>query len=304
MKLFLHFALGTVFLNWSIASHGQAEALLASLLVPVCFSEKATVQALGKGVIPMTELEVGDKVLTGKEQDRYEPVYGFGHINPDKSAEFLKIFTSSNAAAPLEMTGNHMLFVRGKEHPVRADSIKVGDNLRADHGTFTSVTKIQTVTRKGVYAPLTPSGSIVVNGIVASSYVSMQDHAVEYAEFSNGVKIPFLTQEMGCHMSMSPMRMLCMGVSSSFCEVHDEEGLMPWVRFGHILLHWGMGFNVFVQAFLCGLYFLVLAGINIVELVFGATWSPLILATLFVVRTVVKRSGVSFVLQKEKVKNA
>jgi len=304
MKLFLHFALATVFLNWSIASHGQAEALFASLLVPVCFSEKATVQALGKGVIPMTELVVGDKVLTGKEQDRYEPVYGFGHINPDKPAEFLRIFTSNNAAAPLEMTGNHMLFVRGKEHPVRSDSIKVGDNLRADHGTFTSVTKIQTVTRKGVYAPLTPSGSIVVNGIVASSYVSMQDHAVEYAEFSNGAKIPFLTQEMGCHMSMSPMRMLCMGVSSSFCEVHDEEGLMPWVRLGHMLLHWGMGFNVFVQALLCGLYFLVLAGINVIELVFGATWSPLILASLFAVRIVVKRSGVSFVLQKEKAKNA
>jgi len=305
MKLFLHFALATVFFNWSIASHGQAEAIVF-LQVLVCFSEKATVQALGKGVIPMTELEVGDKVLTGKEQDRYEPVYGFGHINADKTAEFFQISTSNNS--PLEMTGNHMLFVRGKEHPVRADSIKVGDNLRADHGTFDSVTKIQTVTRKGVYAPLTPSGSIVVNGIVASTYVSMQDHAVEYAEFSNGAKIPFLTQEMGGHMSMSPMRMLCMGVSSSFCEVHDEDGLMPWVRFGYSFLQWAMGFNVFVQALLCGLCFLVLAGFNVVELVvFGETWSPLlILATLlFVARIVVKRSGVSFVLQKEqKAKNA
>jgi len=304
MKLFLHFALVTVFLNWSIASHGQAEALFASLLVPVCFSEKATVQALGKGVIPMTELEVGDKVLTGKEQDRYEPVYGFGHINPDKPAEFLKIFTSNKATAPLEMTGNHMLFVSGKEHPVRADSIKVGDNLRADHGTSTSVTKIQTVTRKGVYAPMTPSGSIVVNGIVASTYVSMQDHAVEYAELSNGAKIPFFTQETACHMGMSPMRMLCMGVSSSFCEVHDEDGLMPWVRLGQVLLQWGMGFNVFIQAFLCGLYIAVLAGFNVVELVFGATLSPLILATLFIARIVVKRSGISLVLHKGKAKCA
>merc|ERR1711862_310519 len=185
------------------------------------------------------------------------------------------------------------------------DSIKVGDNLRADHGTFTSVTKIQTVTRKGVYAPLTPSGSIVVNGIVASTYVSMQDHAVEYAELSNGnVKIPFFTQQTACHMGMSPMRMLCMGVSSSFCEVHDEDGLMPWVRLGQVLLEWGMGFNVFIQALLCGLYVVVLAGFNVVELVFGATLSPLILATLFIARIVVKRSGISLVLQKKKAKSA
>jgi hypothetical protein len=38
-----------------------------------------------------------------------------------------------------------------------------------------TVTKITTVKRQGAYAPFTESGTVVVNGVVASSYISLQN---------------------------------------------------------------------------------------------------------------------------------
>jgi len=306
MKSFLSFALFAVFLHWSISCCGvlaqrRAQGESEEKVVVLCFSEKATVQTLDKGVIPMKQLEVGDAVLTGKHHDRYEPVYGFGHRDPSKPAEFLKISTSKNTA-PLEITGNHMVFVEGKDHPVRADSIKEGDSLKADDESFVSVEKIRKVTRKGLYAPLTPSGSIVVNGIVASNYISLQENAVEYAEFSNGVEISFFTQQLGCHMWMSPMRLLCIGVSSRFCESHDEDGLMPWIRFGQQFLEWGLKLNVFIQAILLGAAFLMFSGFNLVELVFGAEWGVMICVPLLISLLLISRSRLSVVVRKEKKK--
>jgi len=170
-----------------------------------------------------------------------------------------------------------MIFVEGKKHPVRADSIEVGDRLRADHGTHVTVKKIQKITRKGVYAPLTPGGSLVVNGIVASAYPAMQD--TDAAEFSNGVEIPYLSQHMGCHMWMSPMRLLCMGVSSGFCDSsnNDDDGLMPWIEFGERFLHWSLNQSAFLQALLFAVSFVSFAFLNLIEIAFEPVWGASVL---------------------------
>lgn len=59
----------------------------------VCFSEDATVEAMGKGTTTMKELKVGDKVMTGTGY--YEAIYGFAHQDQDKLADFYKIYTTT-----------------------------------------------------------------------------------------------------------------------------------------------------------------------------------------------------------------
>jgi hypothetical protein len=122
----------------------------------------------------MKELKIGDLVLTSAST--YEAVYSFGHYHPKLEANFLKITTSSPFSKPLEISEQHMLFVNGRAIP--ASLVRIGDLLSlATPKTSSTVRverKIGTVVRQGVYAPFTPSGTLVVNKILASTFVAFQ----------------------------------------------------------------------------------------------------------------------------------
>merc|ERR1719463_264714 len=100
----------------------------------------------------MEALQVGDYVKIGHGES-YEQVYAFAHRVPDRVADFVKLHT--NAGSPLEMTSEHLVFVNGKTNPVRAGSIKVGDILHAEGNNNAVVNKIEVVTKRGIYNPLT-----------------------------------------------------------------------------------------------------------------------------------------------------
>ncbi|CAB9502309.1 unknown protein [Seminavis robusta] len=79
-----------------------------------CFSKSALVQVANKGDIAMKDLQVGDRVLT--TSGTYQPIYSFGHYQTDQKATFLQIHTSTNSSSkPLEMTGNHLIFLANGE---------------------------------------------------------------------------------------------------------------------------------------------------------------------------------------------
>merc|ERR1712187_386955 len=115
-----------------------------------------------KGLVKMELLQVGDFVRSG-DGKLYEQIYAFAHRVPHKHAEFLQFHTT--VGAPLELTAGHLVFVNGKSNPVRADSIRVGDCLQAEN-SIAIVEKITTISRNGIYNPLTSSGTIQVNGII------------------------------------------------------------------------------------------------------------------------------------------
>merc|ERR1712207_137441 len=133
----------------------------------------------------MEALQVGDYVKIGNGEV-HEQVYAFGRRDPQRFTEFVQLHTKTGT--PLEMTGEHLVFVDGKTNPVRADSIKVGDVLKAEDKNAV-VEKIELVTRNGIYNPLTSSGTIQVNGITASNYISFQKQNKEFVEFQGGVEI-------------------------------------------------------------------------------------------------------------------
>merc|ERR1712157_531537 len=208
----------------------------------LCFPGNMEVDVQGKGAVRMDELQVGDYVKVGNGES-YEPVYAFGHRVPDKLTEFVQLHT--HAGIPLEMTGEHLVFVDGKTNPVRADSIQVGDRLRANDGSAV-VEKIMSVTRNGIYNPLTGSGTIQVNGITASNYISFQKENDEYAEFQGGVEI--MSHHDAAHIAMTPYRFYC--TTLAICDMNDADSGMPYyVSMGIELIGWSKQQNILVQLF-------------------------------------------------------
>lgn len=149
----------------------------------LCFSGETMVHVMDGGTIPMKELQVGDPVLT--RTGTYQPVYAFAHWDPTRSAQFLQIYTrtlngddkhnnleNSRATSPLEVTKDHLVYIHGMAKPIPAAAVQVGDVLQgvstatvsnqsavSKHQPELVVTKIQSVTRKGLYNPLTQASA-------------------------------------------------------------------------------------------------------------------------------------------------
>jgi len=228
-----------------------------------CFSEVSTVQVENVGTVNMKNLKVGARVLT--ESGDFEPVIAFAHRAPTVAAEFLQFKT---VAGDLEMTADHLVFVAGKSSPVRADSIQVGDALRGEGATVDSIKNVQ---RTGLYAPMTPSGTVVVDGIAASSYISIDKNS----EFLTIGGQAIMSYHNYIHLTLSPFRMLAMGVSSTLANMYTEGGFPVYVEYGLKFLTWANSQNVFVQ-FLAFLVAVVVTGTSMVlENTFGASMAPL-----------------------------
>ena len=132
------------------------------------------------------------------------------------------------------------MYIADKKNPVRADSVSPGDALQGENHNV-PVVKVEVIYRSGLFAPLTPDGTLIVDGIVSSCYVSLQRDAKEHLELQGGVPT-FLSQHTIIHMTLSPMRMVCiMGIGGEICKSYHEGGLIPVVKLG-------LGFADFAQA--------------------------------------------------------
>lgn len=232
-------------------------------------------QVLGKGTTLMDDLEVNDKVFVGSEDSNksiYQGIYGFGHYNKNNLTEYLQIHTSPSSNEPLEISAAHLLYVEGKDHPVRADTIQRGDVLiqKGPHSSTTSVqvTKILEVRHKGAYMPLTRGRSIVVNGILTSSYVSIMDDAPEVV--TKYLKV--VSEDQLLHWWLSPYRMVCQRVPSLCKNDKDSEGVAYWLVFGRYLARLANGWGVVSQILglaLVGFLLALAMGLEAMLAVFG-----------------------------------
>ena len=146
------------------------------------------------------------------------------------AVKFLRIYTKEQAD-PLEVTGEHLIFLAGKPHPVRADTVAPGDVLSKADSTGATVTKIDSIHRYGKFAPLTLDGTIVVDGIVSSCYVSLQ-HNTEPTWVLGGNFITPIAQHLLAHMGLAPARLACMGISGEFCKSYNADGFSHFVEIG------------------------------------------------------------------------
>jgi len=171
-----------------------------------CFSLTNTVEVQGKGLVSIDSLQIGDLVRAGS--NRFSRVYSFIHLDHDAEANFLQIHTAG-WDTPLEMTPEHMVFVDGTA--VRASQVKVGDILGEN-----KVSAIKPIKRRGVFAPVTESGDIVVSGALASSYAAV----VTYAP---------VNQHYGAHAFFAARRLVC-ALNFDICEGETYvDGFPTWL---------------------------------------------------------------------------
>jgi len=136
----------------------------------------------------------------------------------------------------LEITADHMLFKYSdptdakKVVLVRAGDVKVGDLLVAPQA-IAKVTSISKVERQGLYAPFTGTGSIMVDGVVASSKISLPEAFQAILSYEQ--------QQWLQHTALLPHRLIC-GESGCKNETYDEETglakavLMCWLPLLHM----------------------------------------------------------------------
>lgn len=235
-----------------------------------CFSSVATVQVQGKGATSMKDLNVGDKILTGNQV--YQTVYAFAHREHTKTIDFIQLHSKEHGM-PLEISREHLVFLAGKTNPVRADWVEVGDILQSGDHRGVEVSKITSIARQGLYAPLTLDGTLVVNGIKASSYISLQKNAPEYVQLQNGVQA--MSQHNLIHLALSPFRMVCMGLSSNLCQMNEKDGMPSMVYWGIQVAQWldGLDLNLAVQVFLLGIFVSIFGGFAFVEAAVRSAYS-------------------------------
>ena len=127
-----------------------------------CFSPMSTVIEQTKGKMLLKDLKFGDSVLAANQV--FQPFVLDIHSHPSKPTEFLQVHTevSDNdpETSPIELTTGHMIFVDGKDLPVLAGDVKLGDSLVGTSGPM-KVTKITTVMRDGLYNGLTADGKSI-----------------------------------------------------------------------------------------------------------------------------------------------
>jgi hypothetical protein len=185
-----------------------------------CFSGETTVVTKSKGVIAMKHLKIGDLVMVAGS--KFEQVYSFGHHDSLGVSEFLIINEK------LELSPDHMIGVHGKGF-VPASTIKLGDMLVSGAGTIAEVTSIQKKKRKGMFAPFTPSGELMVGNILVSSYVTLQPHS-SHLKLGGASTMPTgLSFQWLAHTFQFPHRVVCHYLGSCPRETYSSSGISIWV---------------------------------------------------------------------------
>ena len=172
-----------------------------------CFPGDSIVYKSDNTSIPLKDIAVGNKVLAIDRMSG-QLVYSDVIMLMDKQlnveAQFTEIATTNSK---ITLTKNHMIFVANKDifnqskslvqtnnwakiaSPVFAETVKPGQYIYI--GPLTSghfpvpllVTSVREVVRKGVVAPLTEHGTVVVDHAVVSCYSVFANEPLAHASF-------------------------------------------------------------------------------------------------------------------------
>lgn len=220
----------------------DVEAALETRATPcfrfICFSGDSMVQLQDESVISMNDLKIGDYVADGSGS--YSRVYSFGHYSKGMEGRYLQLHMK-DSNQPLEISHDHMVFV-GPSRAVPANSVSVGDHLQLSSGKKAEVTKIVTVTKQGAFAPFTESGSIVVNGVIASSYAAVNGNE---NIMIGGVKV--VSHHWAAHLFQAPHRLVC-AMMTCENESYNEEGMSFWIAGPLKVALWFIDQNEVVKA--------------------------------------------------------
>ena len=189
-----------------------------------CYPGSAIIYDSNSRARRIESLQVGDKVLVITKNDiQSDSVITFIHRQPEVVEEFLKIITRKEKM--LLITADHLLFVElmGQATAIPARDVKIGDTVyvRGSHGSETDLVRsISTVYEKGAYAPVTLSGSILVNDVHTSCYFDVLSHEWSHRAMSIARALHYVSPSMVRRISA----------------VGEKDGFPGWCRLAHTML--------------------------------------------------------------------
>jgi hypothetical protein len=154
----------------------------------VCFPGESQVQLSPTENVKLMDLKVGQSIASYGGSGKYSEVYAFLDHQPDKSYDFLELnyIEDSGKIGKLPISHEHLVLARrmgGEKLFVQAKDVKAGDYIfKNTNGTLVSVevTSLTVGRYKGAIAPATMDGTLIVDGIVTSSYAAV-NHDVSHA---------------------------------------------------------------------------------------------------------------------------
>ena len=189
-----------------------------------CYPGSAIIYDSNSRARRIESLRVGDKVLViTKNGIQSDPVITFIHRQPEIVEKFLKIVTKKEKI--LLITADHLLFVElmGQVTAIPARDVKVGDTVyvRGSHGSEKDlVQSISTVYEKGAYAPVTLSGTILVNDVHTSCYFDVLSHEWSHRAMSIARALHYVSPSMVRRISA----------------IGEKDGFPGWCRLAHTML--------------------------------------------------------------------
>lgn len=134
-----------------------------------CFPADATVSRHDGLIVRMEDLAFAEKIATGA--GHHSDVYFFGHRNANEMSEYVSI-KHTGSETPLRISPGHYLYVDGSLRTAR--TVKAGQRLRnADGEDALVVADVYREQYRGVYAPTSMHGDLVVDGVTVSSYTDV-----------------------------------------------------------------------------------------------------------------------------------
>lgn len=158
-----------------------------------CFPGDALVSLEGGGTKRMQDVRPGDAVLSSSSADglgplTYSRVLSFLDRQPDVNKTFHVIETE--AGASVSLTAAHLVFVSDCENAhssslrtVFASDVRAGQCVVTSRGAGPRRERVSAVkerTGRGLYAPLTQHGAIVVDEVLASCYAALNSPRVAH----------------------------------------------------------------------------------------------------------------------------
>jgi len=161
-------------LNAAMAAPDESVCFPASALVSLYDGTESGKQ------VPISEVKVGDKILsvdpsTGEIQ--FSDIYFWGHKDPETVGNFYSVTTASGQT--IQLSKEHYIYVSEAPGsitdavPLTPGFLKPGHHVWTyDEGQMicSPIVSIAHVKEKGLYAPFTLNGTVIVNGVYASSY--------------------------------------------------------------------------------------------------------------------------------------
>lgn len=152
----------------------STEATVNNVNAPACFPSSGIVMLANGSKVMMKELNVGDNIYVGRGTS--SPVFLFTHKQPNIMWSFIRLHTESGYVVTL--TPGHYLFVNGEL--AAAVSVTVGDYLETENG-ISKVRCVENVWLRGLYAPHTLHGDLLVDGVLVSGYSTAIDPQIAHA---------------------------------------------------------------------------------------------------------------------------